>query len=60
MNDSSALEAIIDDILANNPDQVEQIATQLGVSEEEVVSMNRRLGGDASLNAPIKAAEGET
>ncbi|MEC9343004.1 MAG: RNA polymerase factor sigma-32, partial [Pseudomonadota bacterium] len=33
------------------PDQVKQIATQLGVSEEEVISMNRRLGGDASLNA---------
>jgi len=43
-----------------NPDQVAQIATQLGVSEDEVVSMNRRLGGDASLNAPIKAAEGES
>ncbi|MDJ0612469.1 MAG: RNA polymerase sigma factor RpoH [Rhizobiaceae bacterium] len=42
------------------PEQVEQIATQLGVSEEEVISMNRRLGGDASLNAPIKAAEGES
>ena len=37
-----------------NPDQVEKIATRLGVSEEEVVSMNRRLGGDASLNAPIR------
>ena len=35
------------------PDQVEQIATQLGVSERDVVEMNRRLGGDASLNAPI-------
>lgn len=43
-----------------NPDQVKQIATQLGVSEEEVISMNRRLSGDASLNAPIKAAEGES
>jgi len=42
------------------PDQVKEIATQLGVNEEEVVSMNRRLGGDASLNAPIKAAEGES
>ncbi|WP_285295132.1 RNA polymerase sigma factor RpoH [Aureimonas altamirensis] len=42
------------------PDQVNQIATQLGVSEEEVVSMNRRLSGDASLNAPIRATEGET
>ncbi|MEM7463876.1 MAG: RNA polymerase sigma factor RpoH, partial [Pseudomonadota bacterium] len=43
-----------------NPDQVKQIATQLGVSEDEVISMNRRLGGDASLNAPIKASEGES
>jgi len=42
------------------PDQVKQIATQLGVSETEVTSMNRRLSGDASLNAPIKAAEGES
>ena len=42
------------------PDQVEKIATQLGVSEEEVVSMNRRLSGDASLNAPIRATEGES
>jgi RNA polymerase sigma-32 factor len=42
------------------PDQVRQIATQLGVSEEDVVSMNRRLGGDASLNAPIRATEGES
>ena len=30
------------------------------VSEEEVVSMNRRLSGDASLNAPIRATEGES
>lgn len=43
-----------------NPEQVQQIATQLGVSEEEVTSMNRRMAGDASLNAPIKAAEGES
>jgi RNA polymerase sigma-32 factor len=42
------------------PDQVKEIATKLKVSEEEVVSMNRRLGGDASLNAPIKASEGES
>ncbi len=39
------------------PDQVKHIATKLGVSEEEVVSMNRRLGGDASLNAPVRADE---
>jgi len=37
------------------PDQVKQIATKLGVSEQDVVSMNRRLGGDTSLNAPIRA-----
>jgi RNA polymerase sigma-32 factor len=36
------------------PDQVKQIATHLGVPEEDVVSMNRRLGGDASLNAPLR------
>ncbi len=42
------------------PDQVQEIATKLNVSEEEVVSMNRRLSGDASLNAPIKASEGES
>ncbi len=36
------------------PDQVKQIATKLGVSEEDVVSMNRRLGGDTSLNAPLR------
>jgi RNA polymerase sigma-32 factor len=37
------------------PDQVAQIATNLGVPEEDVISMNRRLGGDASLNAPLRA-----
>jgi len=38
------------------PDQVRQIATKLGVLDEEVVSMNRRLAGpDASLNAPLRA-----
>jgi len=41
------------------PDQVREIATKLKVSEE-VVSMNRRLSGDASLNAPLRAAEGES
>ncbi|MCO5060346.1 MAG: sigma-70 family RNA polymerase sigma factor, partial [Rhizobiaceae bacterium] len=40
--------------------QVSEIATRLNVSEEEVVSMNRRLSGDASLNAPIRATEGES
>ncbi len=42
------------------PEQVSEIATKLNVSEEEVISMNRRLSGDASLNAPIKASEGES
>jgi RNA polymerase sigma-32 factor len=38
------------------PDQVHQIATKLGVLDEEVVSMNRRLSGpDASLNAPLRS-----
>ena len=36
------------------PEQIDTIATKLGVTKEEVVSMNRRLGGDASLNAPIR------
>lgn len=41
------------------PDQVDFIAEKLGVSNEEVISMNRRLSGDASLNAPLKA-DGES
>jgi RNA polymerase sigma-32 factor len=42
------------------PDQVSIIATKLGVLDEEVVSMNRRLaGGDASLNAPLRS-DGES
>ena len=41
------------------PEHVKAIATKLGVSEEDVISMNRRLGGDSSLNAPVRAdAEG--
>jgi RNA polymerase sigma-32 factor len=37
-----------------HPDNVRQIATDLGVTEDEVISMNRRLsGGDASLNAMV-------
>ena len=39
------------------PDQVQYIATKLGVTHEDVVSMNRRLGGDASLNAPVRTDE---
>jgi len=39
-----------------HPDQVRQIATKLGVLDEEVISMNRRLSGpDASLNAPLRS-----
>src|SRR5258706_14410111 len=39
-----------------HPDQVSVIATKLGVLNEEVISMNRRLsGGDASLNSPMRA-----
>src|SRR5713101_5203776 len=37
------------------PDQVKLIAKQLGVTETDVIDMNRRLGGDASLNATIRA-----
>jgi RNA polymerase sigma-32 factor len=36
------------------PDQVKVIAKRLGVTEQDVVDMNRRLGGDASLNTPIR------
>lgn len=35
------------------PEKVSEIATQLGVSEDDVVSMNQRMQGDASLNAPL-------
>jgi RNA polymerase sigma-32 factor len=43
------------------PADVAKIAKDLGVSEEEVVSMNRRMGmgGDTSLNAPLQSTEGE-
>jgi RNA polymerase sigma-32 factor len=36
------------------PDQVKIIARRLGVTQTDVIDMNRRLGGDASLNAPIR------
>ncbi len=36
------------------PDQVASIARRLGVTEKDVIDMNRRLGGDSSLNAPIR------
>jgi RNA polymerase sigma-32 factor len=42
------------------PDQVQLIAKKLGVTEEDVISMNRRLGGDTSLNAHLRDdSEGE-
>ena len=37
------------------PENVKAIATRLGVPENDVVNMNRRLGGDSSLNAPVRA-----
>ena len=37
-----------------DPDQVRQIADKLGVPEQDVVNMNRRMAGDASLNAPVR------
>jgi hypothetical protein len=48
------LEAFEDSDL--HPDDVKKIATDLGVPEAEVVSMNRRMmmGGDASLNVPLR------
>ena len=36
------------------PDQIKLIAKRLGATERDVIEMNRRLGGDASLNAPIR------
>jgi len=42
------------------PDHVKEIARRLAVPEEDVVSMDRRLSGDTSLNAPVRAdSEGE-
>src|ERR1700710_875772 len=39
-----------------HPDHLAKIAKDLGVTHEEVTSMNRRmaLGGDSSLNAPMR------
>ena len=41
------------------PADVAKIAKDLGVTEEEVISMNRRMGmgGDTSLNAPLRSSE---
>ncbi len=40
------------------PEQVDTIATRLGVSKQDVIDMNRRMSGDSSLNAPLRE-EGE-
>jgi RNA polymerase sigma-32 factor len=48
----SAISALDDGDLRS--DQVKAIAVKLGVEEREVVDMNRRLSGDASLNAPLR------
>ncbi len=37
-----------------HPDHVAEISERLGVPETDVISMNRRIGGDSSLNAPMK------
>jgi len=50
----SAISAIEDGDL--HPDQVAIIATKLGVTNDDVISMNRRLAGpDSSLNAPLRS-----
>jgi len=42
------------------PEQVEEIATKLGVTDDDVINMNRRLSGpDASLNAPLRGSDGD-
>jgi RNA polymerase sigma-32 factor len=54
----SQIEALDDGDL--RPDQVALIAKRLGVTEADVVSMNRRLSGDTSLNAHVREdGEGE-
>src|SRR3569833_4489482 len=52
------IEAVEDGDL--KPEDVTKIATDLGGSEEDVASMNRRMamGGDTSLNVPLRE-EGE-
>ncbi|MBJ3776170.1 RNA polymerase sigma factor RpoH [Acuticoccus mangrovi] len=48
----SSIQALEDGDL--RPDQVSTIAEKLNVPEADVISMNRRLSGDSSLNAPIR------
>ncbi|WP_027516104.1 RNA polymerase sigma factor RpoH [Bradyrhizobium sp. WSM1417] len=40
------------------PEHASQIARRLGVQENDVIEMNRRLGGDLSLNALVRDADG--
>jgi RNA polymerase sigma-32 factor len=40
-----------------HPEQVQLLAERLGATEQDVVEMNRRLGGDVSLNVPIADAD---
>src|SRR5450432_2598465 len=42
-----------------HPDQVALIAKNLDVTDQDVVDMNRRLGGDKSINTPLRE-DGET
>jgi len=43
-----------------HPDHVAEISRRLGVPADDVISMNRRISGDTSLNAPMRAdSEGE-
>src|SRR5262245_25418957 len=42
-----------------HPDQVKLIAQRLGVAEQDVVDMNRRLGGDVSLNRQIRDGDSD-
>jgi len=42
-----------------HPDQVAMIAKNLDVADQDVIDMNRRLGGDRSINAPLHE-DGET
>ncbi len=48
----SSIQALDDGDL--RPDQVTAIAEKLNVPESDVISMNRRLSGDSSLNSPIR------
>jgi len=43
-----------------HPDHVQLIASRLAVTGQDVVEMNRRLGGDVSLNAQIREGEGDS